>query len=166
MAQHDPTPIEWHTEKRQVKDLMEWPKNPRTLTEAQARHLEVSLLKFGYVEPIAVNLDNTIIGGHMRRRVILAQALIAPGGVVDVRVPSRQLTTDECEELSIRLNKNTGDFDFDILANQFDMTKLLSWGFEQWEFGVAEEEPAPAVGGEGGSPPEVKCPKCGHCFTP
>jgi hypothetical protein len=162
-----PVLLTWTTERRAIKDLTEWPKNPRTLSDSQAKQLEQSLRKFGFVEPLAINLDNRIIGGHMRRRILMAQSLVSPDGTVEVRVPSRLLTEDECEELGIRLNKNTGEFDFDTLANEFELDKLLSWGFESWEFGGAgEEEPLPPEGGSGGTPGQVKCPNCGHCFVP
>jgi len=41
--------------------------------------------------------------------------------------------------LNIRLNKNTGQFDFDMLANYFDQDNLVEWGFEHTEFAFIEE---------------------------
>ena len=59
---------------------------------------------------LIINTDNRIIGGHMRRRIML-QSGYKPDDLVDVRVPERELTEREAEELAIRLNKNTGDWD-------------------------------------------------------
>lgn len=156
--------ITWRNERRRIGDLVEWEKNPRQLTEKQAADLGESLKRFGYVEPIAVNLDGTIVGGHMRRRILLAQAMIDPSAQIDVRVPSRMLTPEEREELAIRLNRNIGEWDFDKLANEFDMNALLAWGFDAAEFGLwpAPTEPSKNSAPNGKKP--MKCPKCGHEF--
>ena len=78
-----------------------------------------------------VNADsaNTIIGGHQRKHVLEAS------GVKEVEcwIPDRELTGKEVEELNIRLNKNTGAWDFDVLANEFELDDLLDWGFDKGE---------------------------------
>jgi len=124
--------LTWHTEKRKLGDLIEWDKNPRQLKEHDAEHLKKSLDAFGVADPLIINTDNRIIGGHMRRRIML-QSGYKPDDLVDVRVPERELTEREAEELAIRLNKNTGDWDFDALANNFELDDLLDWGFDKKE---------------------------------
>jgi len=124
--------LTWHTEKRRLGDLIEWDKNPRQLKEHDAEHLKKSLDNFGVADPLIINTDNRIIGGHMRRRIML-QSGYKPDDLVDVRVPERELTEREAEELAIRLNKNTGDWDFDALANNFELDDLLDWGFDKQE---------------------------------
>ena len=47
------------------------------------------------------------------------------------------LTDKEVEELNIRLNKNTGNWDFDALANRFEVPDLLEWGFDERELQLA-----------------------------
>ena len=116
--------LTWHTEKRRLGDLIEWDKNPRQLKDHDAEHLKKSLDNFGVADPLIINTDNRIIGGHMRRRIML-QSGYKPDDLVDVRVPERELTEREAEELAIRLNKNTGDWDFDALANNFELDDLL-----------------------------------------
>ena len=39
-------------------------------------------------------------------------------------------------ELNIRLNKSGGEFDMDILANEFDISDLNDWGFTELELGL------------------------------
>ena len=51
-------------------------------------------------------------------------------------VPSRLLTQKEVEELNIRLNKNGGEFDFDMLANEWNIDDLAQWGFSHEELGI------------------------------
>ncbi len=130
--------ITWQTEKRKLSDLLPWERNPRQLTESQAEHLEESLSKFGLVDPPAINTDNVIIGGHQRRNIMGLMKEYGNGAEIDVRVPSRTLTEREVEELNIRLNKNTGSFDFDALANNFEVDDLMDWGFEPFELGIED----------------------------
>ena len=126
--------ITWTTEQRKLGDLKAWEKNPRQLSDHDAKNIKQSMETFGLADPLIVNTDNTIIGGHMRKRVIGDN-----DRVVDVRVPSRQLTDREVEELNIRLNRNSGEFDFDILANEFEVGDLLDWGFTEFNLGINSE---------------------------
>lgn len=121
--------INWKLEKRKIKDLKEHPKNPRILSAEQAIHLQQSFDKFGIVDKIIINQDNTIIGGHQRKKILKKMGIKE----VDCFVPDRPLSHDEVDELNIRLNKNTGDWDWDILANQWDVDKLIEWGFSAEE---------------------------------
>ena len=127
----------WHNEKRKVSSLIPYAKNPRQLTEKQAKDLAKSLDKFGLVDLPAINLDGILIGGHARCKILAM--LGRAEEEIEVRVPSRALTDNEFAELNIRLNKNGGEFDFDALANNFDTELLLEAGFESGELGLAEE---------------------------
>lgn len=153
-----PSDIVWRVEKRRVSDLKQWGRNPRRITEDQAKHLAKSIIKFGYVEPIAINTDGTIVGGNMRQRVLLQAGIVTDEDSVEVRVPSRELTPEEFEELAIRLNKNTGTWDYDILSSEFDQTNLREWGFSPMEFGMISKDLKPT----NLKPAEEKlCPACG-----
>lgn len=116
--------ITWHIEKRRIAELNPAAYNPRRLTDKQAADLGVSLDRFGLAEPIVINLNNTIIGGH-QRVFILRQRGVED---VDVMVPSRLLTEDEEKELNLRLNKNVGEFDIEKLA-AFSSDLLSDVGF-------------------------------------
>lgn len=131
--------ITWTTEKRKLGDLIEWDKNPRILSKHDGEHIKRSMEKFGLADPLVVNADNRLIGGHQRKHLLADADMI-----VDVRVPSRQLTAAEAEELAIRLNKAQGAWDFDLLANNWEQEKLIDWGFEKFEFGIETLE---SVGG-------------------
>lgn len=54
-----------------LKDLKPAKYNPRLMTEAQLSQLEKSIELGGLVEPIIVNKDMTVIGGHQRLRILL-----------------------------------------------------------------------------------------------
>jgi len=151
--------ITWKLEKRKLSELKEWPDNPRFMTEDQANDLANSINRFGFAEPIIINTDNMIIGGHMRKKILITKMGISPSTEVPVMVPSRKLTEDEMVEFAIRLNKNTGSFDFDKLANDFDNEELFSWGFTPKDFGFGEDNDEDTKGGKK-EEEEGVCPKC------
>ncbi len=125
--------ITWAIQKVKLSELKEYEHNPRTLSEKKLQHLEESISKFGMAEPLVLNADYTICGGHGRRK-ILERLNIKE---VDCYVPNRSLKEKEFDELNIRLNKNTaGDFDMDILSNRFDIEDLTDIGFSLRDLGL------------------------------
>ena len=142
------TDITWTTERRKLSDLIPWPRNPRQITKDQARRLSESLDEFGQVQTIAISPDNQILDGHQRQLVWAASEKWGPDLDVDVRVASRALTEKEREKLAVYLHKGAaGEWDFDVLANEFELGELLEWGFTEYDFQLAgvdwgKEEPA------------------------
>lgn len=102
--------------------------NPRTLTKNQGKDLWDSLTRFGFVDPVIININperkNVIIGGHQRTKIW--QSL----GNKNVPCVELDLTLDQEKELNVRLNKNVGSWDHDMLANNFDLEELKEWGFD------------------------------------
>ena len=136
--------IKWNLKTFKISELTDYYKNPRQLTEKQFNQLKKSLDKFGLIDKPIINADekNTVIGGHQRKHVLEAS------GVKEIEcwMPDRELSDKEVEELNIRLNKNTGDWDFDTLANEFELDELLEWGFDKRDLELdlwqpEEEEP-------------------------
>ena len=123
--------ITWYNEKRRIKDLVPYIANPRQITDKQAKDLKASLERFGVADPIIINADNTIIGGHQRKKILETLMGVDPDFEIDVRVPDRELIIDEMRELNVRLNKNVAEWNVDILANNFELDDLLDWGFEK-----------------------------------
>ena len=124
---------------RDINSLIFAEYNPRQLTKDQYQHLKDSISRFGLVDPIIVNKNkerkNIIIGGHQRIRVAKDM------DIEFVPVLEIDLTYEKERELNIRLNKNTGEWDMDNLANFFDMEELMEWGFEEDELILPEEDP-------------------------
>ena len=134
--------INWTLRSFRLDELTDYYKNPRSLSEKEFKQLKTSLDKFGMIDKPIVNADSahTIIGGHQRKHVLETT------GVKEVEcwIPDRELTAREVEELNIRLNKNTGSWDFDVLANEFELDDLLDWGFDKGELDLdlwAEDAP-------------------------
>ena len=123
---------------RKIADLKPAEYNPRQLTDKQYKQLKKSLKTFGCVEPVVVNSNpmrtDIIIGGHQRCKVW--------ADLGNDTIPTVEIELDEASEmeLNVRLNKNTGEFDFDMLANYFDVETLNDWGFEPYEFGRNYDE--------------------------
>jgi len=142
----EPDNIVWSTVSVRLGDLVEWEDNPVQLTKHDAVEIEKSLRKFGMVIPLVANAPledgkRRLIDGHQRKTILLYSRMADTEAQFDVRIPSRKLTDRECDELSIRLRKNTGDFDYDMLANRFVVPDLLDWGFQDFELGFANREP-------------------------
>ena len=114
---------------RDIDSLIFAEYNPRQLTKDQHQHLKDSIQRFGLVDPILVNSHadrkDIIIGGHQRVRV--AKDL----DIQEVPCIELSLTYEKERELNIRLNKNSGSWDYDVLANMFEMEELQDWGFDE-----------------------------------
>jgi ParB-like chromosome segregation protein Spo0J len=116
-------------EKKQITDLKPAPYNPRQSTAKQEKHLKESLEKFGMVEPIIFNKQTGyIVGGHFRVRELKKL------GIKEIECVIVDLNEDDEKELNIRLNANTGSWDWDTLANDWDVVDLEAWGLEIPQF--------------------------------
>ena len=62
-------------------------------------------------------------------------------GMKEIPCVELNLTPDKEKELNVRLNKNTGEWDYDSLANYFDVGELTEWGFTDDELQFYEDEP-------------------------
>ncbi|MDB5270861.1 MAG: modification methylase [Hymenobacter sp.] len=117
MSEVDLTPLVWHTAQRRVRDLVPLEYNPRILEEAGRARLLASILKFNLVEIPAVNLDDVVLAGHQRLRLLLD--LGRGEEIIDVRMPNRQLTKDELDEYNITSNVGAGTWDYQGLIDNF-----------------------------------------------
>ena len=121
--------LSWKIEKRKVSALVPAEYNPRVLSDKAKADLMVSISKFGQVEPLVINTNGHLIGGHSRVKAF-ADLEIAEA---DVMVPSRKLTEKEERELNVRLNKNTGEWDWRMLKDFFQIGELVDYGFDKDE---------------------------------
>ena len=153
---------------RKISDLKPLEYNPRQLTVHEYAGLKASLEHFGMIDPVIVNkhperLDN-IVGGHARVRIWK--------DIGNSTVPTVEVYLDEAEEREacIRLNRNVGSWDFDALANEFDVEALVAWGFEPFDLGMGAiattVEPPGTDAIHGTSSKSVTCPTCGSNFQP
>jgi len=122
-------------EKIKIDKLKPATYNPRQIKKSDYNSLKQSITKFGLVDPIIVNEYFTenyyvVIGGHQRLKICKEL------GYTDIACIILNLNKEQERELNIRLNKNTGEFDMDILANEFDIDNLVDWGFKHIDLGL------------------------------
>lgn len=138
--------LSWKTEKRKVSELVPWDQNPRTMSKKQAEDLRRSVEKFDLVEIPVINTDNCVLAGHQRLAIL---KLLGRGDEeIDIRVPSRLLTEEEFKEYNLRSNQNRASFDYEMLANRYELPKLLGVGFTEIQLGIF------------GGPTKKMCEKC------
>jgi DNA modification methylase len=93
-----------------IPRLREWDRNPRVMSEDELDALKKNIQHFGIVDPIVVNKDNLVIGGH--QRIKAAKAL----GMKRVPVVRLNLTSQEVKVLNLALNRISGSWDVQKLA--------------------------------------------------
>lgn len=112
--------------------------NPRKWSDIQKQDLKDSITRFGVVDPIIVNgaedRKNVILGGHFRFTV-LGELGYTEVPVIYINIPD----IEREKELVIRLNKNQGEFDLELLA-QFDESFLKDMGFDSVELDKVFDE--------------------------
>ncbi len=110
-----------------VSELKPAPYNPRTWTKEQMVNLKESIKRYGLVDPLLVNCapnrKGIVIGGHFRLAAI-KELGIKEVPVVYIDIPD----IAKEKNLNLRLNQNTGSFDWELLAN-FDEVFLKDVGF-------------------------------------
>lgn len=110
-----------------ITDLNPAPYNPRKWDESAIKNLRESIERFGLIDPIIVNKSenrkNIVIGGHFRLK-IAKDLRFTTVPVVYVHIPE----IEREKELNLRLNRNTGDWDY-VLLKDFNVELLLDVGF-------------------------------------
>lgn len=105
--------------------------NPRIIRDEKFIKLVNSIKEFPQMlklRPIVVNERNVILGGNMRYKACIEAGL---NEVYIVR--SIGLTPEQEREFIIKDNVGFGEWDYDILANEWDVQLLGDWGLELWD---------------------------------
>lgn len=129
------TALVWMTEEIDITEINPAEYNPRKFTQEQFAELSKSIDRFNLADPLVINTDRTLIGGHFRLQVLKKKGVTK----VSVRVPNRPLTKEEETELNLRLNKNTGDWDKKRLV-KLDPLLLKDIGFTDQQIRIAEKQ--------------------------
>lgn len=148
----------WALHTIEIKKIKLNPKNPRQISTRQAQLLEKLMDKYGLIDKPILNLDLTLIGGHQRIRILKKKKV----KTVECWVAEKLLEQHELDELCIGLNKNQGQFDYDILANSYEVTDLMTWGFDEKELLDISENEHDADSEDSKEKSKNKlCPHCG-----
>ena len=135
--------------------------NPRKITDKELSDLTKSIVEFGITEPLVINTfkgrENNVISGHQRLKA-LKKLKFKTVPCIEVC-----LDKDREKELNVRMNKNTGSFDFDLLEEFFEVEELIDWGFDEdelnFEMTAKEQEIDENIN------TEFECPKCGYKWS-
>ena len=111
--------------------------NPRTVNKLRFLKLKKSILNFPEmlsIRPIVVDENLIILGGNMRYKA--AKEL----GFKTIHIQiAKDLTQKQKEEFAIKDNEHFGEWDWDILANEWDRESLEDWGLEGFPFEDVKE---------------------------
>ena len=106
---------------KSIKDINLAPYNPRKMDENEMGKLMRSLQEFGFIDPIIVNKNNTVIGGHQR---ISAWERLGNDSVPCIYV---DLNNEKEKALNIALNKISGEWDnkkLSVLLDEINTSEL------------------------------------------
>lgn len=126
-------------EKVKLSAIRPNPDNPRTIVKEDLERLIYSLRHFPDMmdaRPIIVDENYMILGGNMRYQAV--RALSWP--VVPV-IRMHNWDHERKSEFIIKDNISSGQWDWDILANEWDPVALESYGLDVWQAEAAEVKP-------------------------
>jgi hypothetical protein len=132
-----------------IEDIKPNPDNPRHIKDDRFKKLCESIKKFPKMmelRPMVVDNDGVILGGNMRFNALKKLGYTE---IPDEWVKRAEgLTEEEKKQFIIKDNMPFGEWNFDELANQFEVDDLLEWGFDEKDLKIempVEEDDVPDV---------------------
>lgn len=122
-------------EKIKIADLKLNPNNPRIIKDEKFKKLVKSIKDFPEmlnIRPIVVNKDMIILGGNMRYKAC------KEAGIKEIPIVIADLTEDKQREFLIKDNTSGGEWDWEVLANEWNSEDLEAWGLDIPAFEVDE----------------------------
>lgn len=116
------------TQKVKINSVKSNPNNPRLIKDEKFKKLVKSIREFPQMlelRPIVVDENNIVLGGNMRLK-----ACIEVGLKEVYIVKAEDLTEQQKNEFIVKDNVGFGEWDWDILANEWDTDKLQDWGLD------------------------------------
>tara|TARA_R110000851_G_scaffold279620_1_gene432915 strand:- start:6352 stop:7065 length:714 start_codon:yes stop_codon:yes gene_type:complete len=125
-------------EKVKISAIKSNPDNPRIIKDDKFKKLVKSIKGFPQMlelRPIVVNNDMVVLGGNMRLKAC------KEAGLTEVPIiKASELTPDQEKEFIVKDNVGFGEWDWDILANEWDADLLEEWGLDGFPFDKDVEE--------------------------
>jgi ParB-like chromosome segregation protein Spo0J len=127
-----------------ISEVKSNPNNPRVIKDEKFKSLVKSIQDFpemAEIRPIVVNADMIILGGNMRFK-----AMKEAGWKEVPVIVADHLTPEQEREFIIKDNTSGGDWDWEMLAMEWDADKLEDWGLdvpkfaEQPDYSILDEE--------------------------
>jgi hypothetical protein len=114
--------------KIKLSEIKSNPNNPRIIKDDKFSKLVKSIKEFPKmleIRPIVVNADMIVLGGNMRLKAC------KEAGLKEVPVIfADDLTEDEQKQFIIKDNVGFGEWDWDMIANEWDEVQLQEWGLD------------------------------------
>ena len=114
------------------------PNNPRLIKDDKFKKLVQSIVDFPQmleIRPIVVNTDMIILGGNMRYKAC------KEAGIKEVPVIiADNLTEEQQKEFLIKDNTSGGEWDWEVLANEWDSEQLEAWGLDLVGFDLDSDD--------------------------
>jgi len=124
-----------------LKDIKPNPNNPRVLRDEKFAKLKQSIQEFPKMlslRPIVIDENNVVLGGNMRLRALQD---LGYTDIDDTCVKyAKDLTEEEKQRFIIADNVAFGEWDWDTLANDWEVEDLEAWGLEIPQFDTVEEQ--------------------------
>ena len=121
-----------------ISEVKSNPNNPRVIKDDNFKKLVSSIKEFPKmlkIRPIVVNDDMIVLGGNMRLKAC------KEAGLKEVPIIKAQdLTEDEQRQFIIKDNVSGGEWDWDMLVNDWDTEKLEEWGLDTLGFDLNADE--------------------------
>ena len=114
------------------------PSNPRIIKNDKFKKLVKSIQEFPEMlklRPIIVDEDMVVLGGNMRLKAS------KDAGLKEVWIEVAEgLTEEQKKEFIVKDNVGFGEWEWDMLANEWDSVQLAEWGLDVWE-NLDDKEP-------------------------
>jgi len=126
------------TELVSIKLVKSNPNNPRIIKDDKFAKLVASIKEFPKmleIRPIVVNDDMIVLGGNMRLKACIHAGLKE---VPIIKVTN--LTEQEQKQFIIKDNVSGGEWDWNMLANEWDVTELEDWGLSVGGFDLNSDD--------------------------
>ena len=129
-----------NVKKVKLTEIKNNPNNPRILKDDKFTKLVKSIKEFPKmleIRPIVVNSDMIVLGGNMRLKAC------KEAGLKEVPIVlADDLTEDEQKQFIIKDNVGFGEWDWEMLANEWEADLLEEWGLDVPDFSITEEPTA------------------------
>jgi len=124
-------------QKVKITEVKTNPNNPRLIKDDKFKKLVKSIKEFPQMlelRPIVVNDDMIVLGGNMRLKAC------KEAGLKEVPIiKASDLTDEQQKEFIVKDNVGFGEWDWDILANEWDAVQLEDWGLDGFPFDAETE---------------------------
>lgn len=117
--------------KKSISEIRPNENNPRFIKDYKFKKLVNSVKEFPEMlklRPIVVDSNMVVLGGNMRLKAC------KEAGLKEVYIiKADELSEEQKREFIIKDNVGFGEWDWDLLANEWDNTQLAEWGLDVWQ---------------------------------